>query len=137
VRRMLANIVIVGFVGLLGALGVRTLILEDSRFGFGMFPNQCDYEVEYDWVLADGRIMSYQTGTELRGKMKYLVDSRPHSTRRGVGTVRAWVREYVKYVYDRSDPQPGTRFRAWLTYSINQRESETQTLYYPAQANDD
>ena len=45
------HIPIVLLLGGLGALGIRSLVLDDARYGWGTFCKQICYEVDYEWIV--------------------------------------------------------------------------------------
>jgi len=121
------NAVVVAFLGLLVGLGIRSLVLEDARLGWGMFAYQTNYSVSYEWVLADGTTRK-QAARDLAGRtLKYLDDKVAHRTRYGRGAIRCWMRSYLDYLCATYLPADAVGARAVVTYRIN-KEGDWQEL---------
>jgi len=120
-RRWPLNALILGFVGMQVALGIRTLALEDTRLGWGMFAYQTNYAVSYEWVLADGTTRK-QPALGLAGRtIKYCGDQFIHRTRYGRGAIRCWMRSYLHYLCEQHLPADAVAARAVVSYRINKQ----------------
>lgn len=115
----LPNAIVIAFVTMLASLGIRSLILEDARLGWGMFGYQTNYTVSYEWILRDGSTRK-QPGRDLAGRtLKYLDDTLPHRTRYGRGAIRGWMRSYLEYMHEHYLPPDAVGIRAVVSYRIN------------------
>jgi len=125
--RPLGNAVVLGFLALQLGLGLRSLLLEDARLGWGMFCYQTNYTVAYEWVLADGTTLPFPA-RDLGGRsLKYLADDYAHRTRYGRGAIRGWMESYLGYLLARYRPGAAVGARAVVTYRIN-KLGEWRTL---------
>lgn len=129
IRRSAGNVVIVVF--LVGAisLGVRSLLTQDSRFGWGMFSHHTSYSLTYSWVMADGSLVEFDADEDLEERQT-IIDSGSHSTRYGVGAVRAWIRSYLDHKYEHR-PEGVVAVQAQMDYRINDGALRTETLRHP------
>ena len=121
--------------GLVAGLGIRSFVLQDSRFGWGMFMHQVNYNVTYTWMYEDGREDRYVPGSELRGRTWYkLRPGQWHSTWYATGAMRSWLSGYASYMFQNHSPPGATAFRADVIYRHNkagQRYIETILFPYP------
>lgn len=107
------------FVGALLVLGARSLVLDDARFGWGMFRQILVVDVDYAWVLEDGTLRPHWPGAELKGPARRL-DGRPgHLYGYGRRAMRDWVTGYVRW-RARRDPPPGAvALRGVAAWTVN------------------
>ncbi len=128
------NLVLVGFLAMLVSLGIRTLVFEDARLGWGMFSYQMNYQTRYEWVMEDGTTRA-ESGLDLRGKTKgYLGETRPHRTRYGVGAMKTWLHSYVRHMYRQRRPAGAVAFRAVVDYTINYGQPRQLVVEHPQTA---
>lgn len=112
-------------------LGLRTLITGDSRWGWGMFKEQVNYQLDYFWVMENGDIQAYQTAKTLKGAAKKnLKDGSSRMSRYGLETVRLWIKAYVENPGKARSTIPNAiGFRAVFKYRINkQKPAQTETF---------
>lgn len=135
----LRQLVVLSFILLLTGLGVRSLVLQDSRFGWGMFTHHTRFEIQYHWILEDGTRERYRTKNppdpklKLKGRATYLRDGKSRTTRQGIGALRSWLAAYMKDVYA-SGPDDVVALETRLVYTINRGEEKTEILRYPPNA---
>jgi hypothetical protein len=118
------QIVVLGFVCALVALGVRTLVHDDARFGWGMFAHNVAYTVHYEWVLRGGGAVAYVPGDELRGRASRLTLRSgtpwvPRIMLYGQGTLRSWVQAYLRHLFDTRRPDDAVAVRARIRTAVN------------------
>jgi len=101
------------------SLGIRSIVTDDNRYGWGTFSKQVVYEVDYFWVLDNGKRIRYFPGDELlKGSVEKL--NSHGNTRYSIGAVKSWVNNYISYVYLNKKPGPEvTSFIAEVEYVIN------------------
>ena len=135
-RHLLGNLVIIVWVVGLCALGVRALIAEDARYGFGMFAHKVRYEVEYFWVYDDGREEPYVPGRELKGRTQVrLTPGKSLTSHYATGAMKSWVGGYVEYMYSHHAPPASRAFKAVVVHQIVGRaESKTWVVTAPHQS---
>ncbi|MEM7480684.1 MAG: hypothetical protein AAF481_05890 [Acidobacteriota bacterium] len=105
--------------GILVPLGVRSLVTDDSRYGWGTFGRQTIYTLTYLWEFEDGRREIYEPGDELRDDARKLLDSpRQRNTRYGPGAIPIWIRAYGRYMWERR-PAEARAFHAVLRYEFD------------------
>jgi len=104
-QTLLVNLFIVGFLILNIGLGIRSLITDDSRFGWGMYSSQSQYRVKYAWIFADGSKKEYQPGPELKGRTRLKLKPGQHSTNYASGTMKAWISAYTRYMFENKAPR--------------------------------
>lgn len=110
----------VGFLVFLAGMGIRSIVLQDSRFGWGMFMHQVNYNVTYTWVYEDGFLHPHVPGSELRGRTWHkLSPGTWHSTWYATGAMRAWISGYVKYMFHNHAPPGAIALRADVVYRHN------------------
>lgn len=126
------SLIAVSFVVTLLSLGVRSLVTQDTRFGWGMFSHQTSFVITYDWVFPDGSHKQIlDTRTDLPGRQSIISGGRFHTTRYGVGAVRLWVNSYLIYLYERRLPETATSVQANFTFLIDREKAELETWRYP------
>ena len=82
------------------ALGVRSLVTDDGRYGWGTFMEQVNWDPLYYWVMADGSEVIHWPGDELRGEARKKIDSvKPNNTRYGFGGMKSWIEAYTRWMY--------------------------------------
>ena len=92
-----------------------------------MLGRNIEYLVVYHWIDGTGRRIQYFPGDELRDKAEQLRPRRPLSenvsrtdlTRYGVGTLRAWITDYQRFLFNDRRPAGATHIEATLYYAIN------------------
>lgn len=137
------NAVVVLFVASLVALGVRSQLTEDTRFGWAMFSHQTDFIVRYEWVDASGEPRTVDgTADDLPGRQSIISGDAYHSTRYGVGAVRRWVTTYLDHLYHERRPPDAVSVRARIAYRIDGRltadgDHELEVLSVPPATWDD
>lgn len=111
------NIPIVIMLTLLLSLGIRSLITDDNRYGWGTFLKQANYVIKYSYIKKDGSTHEYKPGNELIG----LANQIRHigSTRYSTGFIKHSVENYLKYLYRNKNDEEIKTFRAELYYVIN------------------
>lgn len=118
------NIPIVLLIGILVPLGVRSVITDDNRFGWGTFSKQVAFRVNYYWVNDNGKKLKYNPGKELRGKVRKKLKKRG-STRYSDGALKSWIGNYTRYMYLQNKPgEEIVSFNAELLYKINTVNAE-------------
>ena len=120
--RIFLNAVIILFVLAVVTLGIRSLLVNDSRYGWGMFASQTDYMVSYIIHYKD-RTDTYHTGAELRGLARIkLSPGRRSLTRYGIGTLRSWLGNYTCYIYKNNKTEGVLFAEARVIYTINGKD---------------
>ena len=124
------QLTVFAFLFLVAGIGVRSLVCNDSRFGFGMFGEHMEYLIVYHWIDEHGHRRQYFPGDELRDKSTHLrprrgesafeIAGRADETRYGTGAVRCWIDSYLDYLYEHSRPNDAVAIEAKLYYSINE-----------------
>ena len=113
------NIPIILLVGILVSLGIRSIVTDDNRFGWGTFSKQTSFSINYYWVGKDGKRQRYLPGKEINGKVRKKLKRRG-STRYSVGALESWVNNYVRYMYLNNKVSEDTgSFLAVVRYRIN------------------
>ena len=133
------NIPIVLLIGILVPLGIRSVITDDNRYGWGTFSKQVVYRIEYYRVYDDGRIERYRPGRELKGKARKRLE-RFGNTRNSIGALKSWVNNYLEYLYENRRGKNIRTVRADIFYAINKNRnmgrdtnSNKLTIEYPAE----
>ena len=130
--RVLRQAAVIGFLGVFVTLGVRTLVAQDARLGWGMFTYQINYQLSYEWVLEDGTTRPQQA-IDLDGKVRsYIGDSRSRRTRYGRGALRSWLRCYCRHMHRERRPADAIAFRAVASYTVNHGEPQEMIVEYPS-----
>ena len=128
--RFFKNLYVTVVVLILITLGIRSLITGDSRWGWGMFKEQVNYEISYSWVQTDGNILPFSPGRELRGKASELLRD-TGNTRYGYFTAISWLKAYMTELPGLVDVPPKAQiFRAVFDYKLNKKLSGVDTLNY-------
>ena len=97
----LSNGIVIFFLMLVIYLCVRAGVREDVRFSWGMFSDSIHFTVRYHLVLEDGTKIRHRTGDELQKDNRIIRDSvKGRHTRYGIGSIRDWVKGYIRYVYE-------------------------------------
>jgi len=137
--RRISNALIVLYVLALVGLGVRSYLTQDSRFGWGMFRNQIDFEIEYTWVKENGGREGHETGGELRGSEPRLIASGgTHRTRYGIGAVKSWTSSYLEYLWLHERKEEAIRIEADIHYQINREgDRKVETIAFPRGGSDE
>lgn len=113
------NIPIIFLIGILIPLGVRSVVTDDNRYGWGTFSKQVAFRVNYYWVSGEGKKIKYRPGKELSGKVRKKL-KRSGTTRYSDGALRSWIRNYADYMYKNQNTGGEMKaFRAELLYRIN------------------
>ncbi|MAV36047.1 MAG: hypothetical protein CMJ59_11350 [Planctomycetaceae bacterium] len=126
-RRLLRQTLVIGWLALWTGLGMRAWWRDDSRFGWGMLGRNIEYLIVYHWIDDRGHRIQYFPGDELRDKAEQLRPRRPRTadaprtdiTRYGVGTLRAWIGDYQRFLYANRRPPHVTHVEATLYYAVN------------------
>ena len=133
------NIPIILLIGILISLGIRSIVTDDNRYGWGTFSKQVVYKIEYYWVYDDGRVQRYHPGKELKGKAKREL-KRFGITRYSIGALKSWVNNYLEYLYENERGKNIKTVRAFIFYTINKKKyisgdknSNKLTIEYPAE----
>ena len=133
------NIPIILLIGILVSLGVRSVVTDDNRYGWGTFSKQVVYIVEYYFVYDDGKIEKYLPGKELKGIAGRKLN-KFGNTRYSTGAMESWVNNYLKYLYENEQDRKIKSVRAEILYTINESrrirpspQSNKITLEYPPQ----
>lgn len=115
------NIPIILLIVILIPLGVRSVVTDDNRYGWGTFSKQVAFKVNYYWVKENGEKVRYKPGKELSGKVRKKL-KRSGTTRYSDGALRSWIRNYTRYMYNNKKiDEDFNTFRAELLYRINSR----------------
>ena len=123
---------VVVYILLLFGLGVRSLVEDDTRFGWGMFSYELQYSISYSWIDAYGNEVSYSPGDELRARTKRKLSSGRHRTRYGLGAVRTWANGYASYMFDNKNDGAYSAFKVTLLHRKNgEGEYITETFTHP------
>ena len=110
---------------------IRTRLVLDSRFGWGMFSDQLSYRIEYTLLYQDGRTEPYFPGDELRGRARRFLGNRPTQVRYGIGALRYWLRNYTRYLMENHAPDEVYAVEGILTYSRNlSDEKQVEVIRY-------
>lgn len=125
----------------LSALGFRSLITKDSRYGWGTFGRQTIYTLEYEWEYSDGHRETYYPGDELRRDAFTLMTSvEQRNTRYGPGALPVWINGYCKYMWD-FRPDNAVAFHTTLKYELDRSRRKpisdaalTKRFQYPEEA---
>ncbi len=113
--------------GLLG-LGVRSLVTDDSRYGFGMFSHKVMYRLQYTWVMENGRRVAHKPGDELRGVAKsYLRTDRLIRSYYATGSMKAQVKDYTAYMVIQHPRAGAAKFEAKVRHRKYNEDSFTVT----------
>lgn len=108
-------------------------MLQDSRFGWGMFMHQVNYNVTYTWMYEDGREERHISGSELRGRSWYKL--RPgiwNSTWYATGAMRSWISGYAQHMFRNYAPEEAIAFRADVVYRHNKSgQRYIEIILYP------
>ena len=113
------NIPIILLIGILVPLGIRSIVTDDNRFGWGTFSKQTSFSINYYWVGKNGERIRYIPGKELSGKARKKLKRRG-STRYSVGALESWVNNYVRYMYvNERKNEDSAYFLAVVRYRIN------------------
>lgn len=124
------QLILLGCLSLLVGLPIRSLVLRDARFGWGMFGENTRYLVVYEWVLADGSRQPHHPGDTLRGMAAKVGPRQPESafagsaarsrrTRYGIGAIRHWIHKYQQHLYPHR-PTGAVALEARLFYAVNE-----------------
>ena len=114
------NAIILLFLITVAGLGIRGLITGDSRWGWGMFREQVEYEIKYVLVREGGRIEGYLPGSEVRGARAVEWLMHKNDTRYGYAAVRSWLSAYLQELPEfLSNSGDIIEIRAFLDYKIN------------------
>ncbi len=106
------------------ALGVRSLITKDSRYGWGTFGRQTIYTLKYEWEFSDGHRETYYPGDELRRDAYTLLTSiEQRNTRYGPGALPVWINGYCQYMWDYR-PDGAVAFHTTLKYELDRSRRE-------------
>jgi len=127
-KNFIKNLIVISFLILIVAPGVRSLVKQDNRFGWGMFSSQVKYRVEYYLVLEDSRRIKYRPDKELVGKVRGRLSSGNHSTNYGPGAALSWIRGYVNYMYPRVLSDKVTGFEAHVRYNSTMDEEYKEEI---------
>jgi len=132
------NIPIILILGTLVFLGIRSVVTDDNRYGWGTFSKQIVYKIDYYWVYDDGRSEKYYPGKELRGTATGKLKSFGN-TRYSTGAVKSWVGNYLRYLYENKPGEDIKSVRAHILYTVNKSRkikpasnSPKLSLEYPA-----
>ena len=112
------NIPIILVIGILVSLGIRSVITDDNRFGWGTFSKQVVYKIDYSWVYKNGKSTRYEPGKELKGTARKNL-SKQGNTRYSLGALKSWVNNYLKYLYENRPAANIKSVRAEILYTIN------------------
>jgi hypothetical protein len=118
-------------------LGVRTLALDDARYGWGMFSKQIDYWIDFYWITESGESIPMKVRSDFKGEARNFIDGGRHvRTRYGSGMIRHAVTSYLDYRLDRADRPAGSAGAgARIEYSVNHSEEfQTTEIVLPRQA---
>ena len=131
------NVPIILLLGILIFLGIRSIVTDDNRYGWGTFSKQVVYRVEYYWVYDDGRVQRYIPGEELIGIASIRLQRRSN-TRYSVGALKSWVNNYLKYLYENKSQNQVKSVKAEILYTINKNrkikpteKDKKLTIIYP------
>jgi len=117
------NIPIFLLIGILVPLGVRSVVTDDNRYGWGTFSKQVAFNINYYWVNENGKKQRYTPGKELSGKVRKKLKKRG-STRYSDGALKSWVRNYTEFMYlNKKKDKSMSSFRAEVTYRVNSRST--------------
>lgn len=125
--------IVFAFVGGLCVLGVRGLLIDDSRFTWGMFSKQLRCEIVYILVDEAGEETAYSP-RHLQGVLMQnaLAPGAPRMARYGVHPLEVMVRGYLRFLARQDLPEGTTAVRARLVYTVNtETEEHTLTLTEP------
>jgi len=115
------NIPIILLIGILVPLGVRSVVTDDNRYGWGTFSKQVAFRVNYYWINENGEETRYRPGKELSGKVRKKL-KKGGSTRYSEGALKSWINNYARYMYMNNKTRDKIRsFRAKVYYKINTR----------------
>jgi hypothetical protein len=126
-RRWLGPAVIAVVLGGELALAVQATARQDGQYGWGMFASVVDFQVRYDWVLADGRLRQHLPGGELRGRARQLV-GHGGSTLYRQGAIRRFVSGYLGYLVEHRPPADAVAIRASLRHRVRGEQTWTPSL---------
>jgi len=113
------NIPIILLIGILVSLGVRSVVTDDNRYGWGTFSKQVAFRVNYYWINENGEEIRYRPGKELSGKSRRKL-KKGGSTRYSDGALKSWIKNYARFMYMKNKPRDEIRsFRAEVFYKIN------------------
>ena len=103
-RRAAWSVVAVAlFVGQV-AMGVRSRLDDDDRYGFAMFHEFTSLTLRYRWRLADGSTRPFTPDEHLRGRSNAVRGSGRRTEVFGAGTTRIQVTGFVKWLYKKKRP---------------------------------
>ncbi len=115
------NIPIILLIGILVPLGVRSVVTDDNRYGWGTFSKQVAFRVKYYWINENGEETRYKPGKELSGKVRKKL-KKSGSTRYSDGALKSWINNYARFMYMNNKPRDEIKsFRAEVFYKINSR----------------
>lgn len=122
------NIPIILLIGILVPLGVRSVVTDDNRYGWGTFSKQVAFKVNYYWINKNGKEKRYRPGKELSGKDRRKLN-KGGSTRYSDGALKSWINNYARYMYMNNKPRYDIRsFRAELFYKFNTRSITSKNI---------
>lgn len=100
-RRSFQNLGIILFIALNVFCITRSYILEDARFGWGMFMSSTNYMVHYSLVLRDGTRVPYNNWSDFRSRVVrvHLSPGVFHTQGYGTYAFKEWVHQYLMYTY--------------------------------------
>ena len=129
------HVIVIGFTVSLIGFGMRSLVTHDSRFGWGMFSEETNYRLSYAWVFPDGRLRPFvpQKGDILKGRAwRWLRSGRANQTRYGRGTVRSWVKGFLRTMVQVYPLEGAVGMRAILRYRLNEAGEAAEEMFtYP------
>lgn len=115
------NIPIILMIGILVPLGVRSVITDDNRYGWGTFSKQVVYKIKYYWIWENGDKIIHRPGKELSGRVRNKFKGNG-ITRYSSGALLSWVNNYTRYIYIQRGFEPYTKsFRAEILYKMNSK----------------
>ncbi len=113
------NIPIILLIGLLVPLGIRSIVTDDNRFGWGTFSKQTTFNIKYYWITENEKKLRYKPGKELSGRVRRKI-ARRGSTRYSSGALESWVNNYTRFIYlNMPHGEDIKSFRAEVRYKIN------------------
>lgn len=111
------NIALVLLIVILCSLGIRSIITDDNRYGWGTYSKQVNYVIKYYYIKSDGTKFQYVPGNELIGdgnNIRYL-----GNTRYSLGYIKNTVHNYLEYLYGKSKNSEISYYEADIYYVIN------------------
>ncbi len=131
-RRAIWSVVVsVLFLGQV-ALGVRSRIHDDDRYGFAMFHEFTSLSLRYRWRMDDGTTVSFRPDKYLKGRARAVRGSGRRTEVFGAGTTRIQAQGFVKWLYERKRPDNAVAAEVVYSWERNKDgEKHKELIVWP------